>query len=68
MAISGDIYLPPYHNDDKAENSRLRQLATVCGVNVDQVRATILAERKAALKAKAAPKKQVKKAKVAKQQ
>lgn len=54
MAISTDLYLAPYMHDDKEEGSRLRELATLCGVNVDAVRTEILAERKAALKAKAA--------------
>lgn len=56
MAISTDLYLAPYRHDSKEEGSRLRELAALCGVDVDQVRATVLAERKAALKAKLAPK------------
>jgi ParB/RepB/Spo0J family partition protein len=52
MAISTDLYLPPHYTDDNGKDTRLAELATLCKVDLAKVRTTILAERKAATKAK----------------
>jgi len=57
MAIADDLHLSTYKPEDKAADSRLRELCTVLGVDLDLMRNEITAERKAALKAKLAPKK-----------
>jgi ParB/RepB/Spo0J family partition protein len=54
MSIAGDVHQSTYSGNEKAEGTRLRELAALCKVNVDKTRNAVLAEQRAAQRAKAA--------------
>ena len=60
LAIADDLALGTYAAENKAADSRLRELAGMLGVDVDAMRLEITAERKAKVKSKTPAKKAAK--------